>query len=100
MENFEARLGRGCFLDLAGDELPGYRRIGDERTANSDEVEFLSLQGFHHPTHRSEAACDHDRHASDGADTGSELDEISFAFDGALRQFVFAFVLDRDAHDL
>jgi hypothetical protein len=73
MEDFECRFGCGCLLDLAGDEPPGYRRIGDERTANSDEVEFLSRKGLDHPARRSEAACDHDRHAGDGADDVREL---------------------------
>ena len=95
MENFEGRFGCGRLFDLAGNQPPRYGRIGYERTANSNEVEFFCLQGFDHRTCRSEAASHHDRHAGDVADSARELDEVSFPLDGAFPRFVFAFVLDR-----
>ena len=100
MENFESRFGCGRLFDLAGNQPPRYGRIGDERTANADEVEFLSLQGSDHAARRSEAASDHDRHAGDSADGARELDEVGLPLAGAFRQSVFAFVLDRYADDL
>jgi len=100
MENFESRFGCGRLFDLAGNQPPRYGRIGDERTANADEVEFLSLQGSDHAARRSEAASDHDRHAGDSADGARELDEVGLPLAGAFRQSVFAFVLDRYADEL